>query len=323
MQVKNIKNLLSTFVIAVFGLLLITPAPAFADHGEASITTVYCTEGRVIQINLDNGNQQADHYQCIDEATRRAVGSITIGNPSNLSISQIRVLFAYCDGRERAPNVQTVSTGDSGFTSIRLRCGTNGQSNAISSVQSTVDNPPNWYHEDESNADGDGAADGAAEEVVEVSECLDGPDGFAASQAGNCVDSFTRCPIDHPNSDLAGRYAVVDSRGDCFPINNADADDTPLSENPILIYMGRLIVFLSGGVGIILVITVIIAGIRYSLARGNPQETAAAKGMIEKVAISAILYLFAFAIINWLIPGGLLSGSQTDETFTPGRTGPR
>lgn len=131
----------------------------------------------------------------------------------------------------------------------------------------------------------------------------------AGAAAGNCRDSFTRCPIgsldedDKPINDE--RYGVPTSDGRCLSF---DPSNVPaLEDNPILIFAARMITFLSAGIGIILTIILIIAGIRYSLARGNPQEAAASKAMIEKVVISIFMYLFAFALINWLIPGGLLN----------------
>ncbi len=127
--------------------------------------------------------------------------------------------------------------------------------------------------------------------------------------AGACNDRFGRCPA----SSTIGGVAVGDSRpygfanaqNECREFDPSDVP--PLEENPIVLFLGDMINFLTAGIGFILTILLVVAGIRYTLARGNPQESAGAKSMIEKVVISVILYLFAFALINWLIPGGLLN----------------
>ncbi len=63
--------------------------------------------------------------------------------------------------------------------------------------------------------------------------------------------------------------------------------------------------FLSMGVGIVVVISIIVAGIQYSASEGNPETTQSAKNRIRSAIIGLVLYVFIFAIIQFLVPGGL------------------
>jgi hypothetical protein len=77
-------------------------------------------------------------------------------------------------------------------------------------------------------------------------------------------------------------------------------------DSPIKDLAYALISFLSAGVGVVIVIAIIVAGIRYSTSEGNPEATMQAKRSIQNALIGLVIYIFAFAIINYLVPGGLL-----------------
>ena len=76
-------------------------------------------------------------------------------------------------------------------------------------------------------------------------------------------------------------------------------------DSPIKDLAYALISFLSAGVGVVIVIAIIAAGIRYSTSEGNPEATMQAKRNIQNALIGLIIYIFAFAILNYLVPGGL------------------
>lgn len=62
--------------------------------------------------------------------------------------------------------------------------------------------------------------------------------------------------------------------------------------------------FLSIGVGVVITISIIASGIQYTTSEGNPETTMAAKKRIQWSVLSLIVYVFIFAIANFLIPGG-------------------
>ena len=79
----------------------------------------------------------------------------------------------------------------------------------------------------------------------------------------------------------------------------------PPDLGPIQDLVFALIRFASVGVGIVIVISLILAGIQYSTAEGNPESAQKAKLRVQNTVIALAIYIFAFSILQFLIPGGL------------------
>jgi hypothetical protein len=79
----------------------------------------------------------------------------------------------------------------------------------------------------------------------------------------------------------------------------------PKNLNPIMDLLFAFIRFLSVGVGLVVVASIILAGIQYSTSEGNPETTQAAKNRVRDAVIGLIIYLFAFSLVQYLVPGGL------------------
>ncbi len=78
--------------------------------------------------------------------------------------------------------------------------------------------------------------------------------------------------------------------------------------NPIADMMFAIIRFLSTGVGIVIVGSTILAGIQYSAAGGNPQAVAKARGRITSNVVALLIFIFGYALLNYITPGGFLNG---------------
>ena len=63
--------------------------------------------------------------------------------------------------------------------------------------------------------------------------------------------------------------------------------------------------FVSGGVAIAVIGNIILAGIQYSAAQGDPSAAAKSKKRITDAVLAFLMYLSLFAFIQWLIPGGV------------------
>jgi hypothetical protein len=61
---------------------------------------------------------------------------------------------------------------------------------------------------------------------------------------------------------------------------------------------------LAAGVGVVTIAMIIVGGIQYSLAADNPQAVQAAKTRIRNAIIALLGFLFLWAFLQWLIPGG-------------------
>lgn len=75
--------------------------------------------------------------------------------------------------------------------------------------------------------------------------------------------------------------------------------------NPIVDMLFAFIRFLSVGVGIVLVASTIVAGIQYTASSGDPNALSQAKGRIASNLGALVLFLLIYAILNWLVPGGM------------------
>lgn len=76
--------------------------------------------------------------------------------------------------------------------------------------------------------------------------------------------------------------------------------------NGILDLLFAIIRFLSDGVGLVIILSIIIAGIQYISSSGDPQTVSKAVARIRSSIIALIIYIFAYAILNYLIPGAVL-----------------
>ena len=76
--------------------------------------------------------------------------------------------------------------------------------------------------------------------------------------------------------------------------------------NPITDLVFAIVRFLTTGVGLVVVGSLIYAGIQYTGSRGDPQATAAAQNRIRNNVIALLMFMFAYAILNYIIPGQVL-----------------
>ncbi|HET9850411.1 MAG TPA: pilin [Candidatus Saccharimonadales bacterium] len=102
----------------------------------------------------------------------------------------------------------------------------------------------------------------------------------------------------------------------CLNINRSagggeDKFDNCLSQhavsanNPISKDINIIVDFLSAGVGIFVTAMIIVGGIQYSIAGDNSTQTANAKKRIANAVIALVVFMFIFAFLQWLIPGGI------------------
>ncbi len=121
----------------------------------------------------------------------------------------------------------------------------------------------------------------------------------ATASAEDCVNGITN--VDSCQS--IGSRAVGeedDFEGDCTDPNIEE------SNCGIIRYLIVIVNALSALVGLVIVGSIIVGGIQYSSAGSDPQKVQAAKNRIRNAIIALLFYLFGYAFLNFLIPGGLL-----------------
>lgn len=71
-------------------------------------------------------------------------------------------------------------------------------------------------------------------------------------------------------------------------------------------YINPLIKLLSAVVGVLAVLSLVVSGVQMSAAGSDPQQIATAKQRIINTLLGVIAYIFIFALLNWVIPGGVV-----------------
>jgi len=84
-------------------------------------------------------------------------------------------------------------------------------------------------------------------------------------------------------------------------------EDVNLSKDNcgIVYYLVLFINFLSGIVGLVIVLMITFRGVQYIFSRDDPQIAAQAKDGIRDAVFALIYFLLIFAFLQWLVPGGI------------------
>lgn len=90
----------------------------------------------------------------------------------------------------------------------------------------------------------------------------------------------------------------------CVPINKTSA---ALEDNPIFFYLKNILYFLAGGVGLAVVGGIVTGSYLYITARADAGQTKKGQMIILNSVIGLLLFIFMYAILQFLIPGGVFS----------------
>lgn len=90
----------------------------------------------------------------------------------------------------------------------------------------------------------------------------------------------------------------------CVPINGQSSN---IQNNPIFVYLKEFLYFLAGGVGLAVVGGIVTGAYLYITARANASQTEKGKDIIINSVIGLLLFIFMYAILQFLIPGGVFS----------------
>jgi hypothetical protein len=101
----------------------------------------------------------------------------------------------------------------------------------------------------------------------------------------------------------ATALAVTQSKA-CQNTTTAKQLNDCVTQSPFVQDIQKILNFLSAGVGIVVIGVIILGGIQYSMAGDNSQAVGAAKQRIINGLIALVAFIFMFAFLNWLLPGG-------------------
>ena len=69
-----------------------------------------------------------------------------------------------------------------------------------------------------------------------------------------------------------------------------------------------IIEIMTYGIGVLGAIGITVVGIMYLTAKGNEAQTAKAKKRMREIVIGLVAYAMIWAVMNWLMPGGVFNG---------------
>lgn len=102
---------------------------------------------------------------------------------------------------------------------------------------------------------------------------------------------------------LAGESVLADTKNNNDPAaNGAKCDANCL----MITYVNPFVKVLSAMVGVVVTISIVYGGIEYASSGGDPGKAAAGKKRIYNAVLALLAYLFLFAFLNWVLPGGII-----------------
>ncbi|MGF7229096.1 MAG: hypothetical protein ACQR33_03865 [Candidatus Saccharibacteria bacterium] len=108
----------------------------------------------------------------------------------------------------------------------------------------------------------------------------------------------------------ATTFAAAPTCTDVTPKNASDQLKTAGTNNNgleciVSTYINPVVAFLAAMAGVAVVISIVVGAIQYSSAGGDPGKVAAARGRITKAIIALLAFVFLYAFINFILPGGV------------------
>jgi hypothetical protein len=133
-------------------------------------------------------------------------------------------------------------------------------------------------------------------------------DSSAANNNGQSIDLMQAARNMASTTNATSTTADPDSNtGLCTNNACADADQNCSNDSCDFIgkYINPAIDLLSLTFGVIAVISIITGGIQYTASAGDPQKASMAKSRITNTIIAIFAYLFLYAFLEFLVPGGI------------------
>lgn len=92
-----------------------------------------------------------------------------------------------------------------------------------------------------------------------------------------------------------------------FGCGTADPKAKKVQDNPIFKALLTIINLLAAGVGIAVVGGIIYGSILFTASRDNAAQKQKAISVISNAVIGLVLFIFMYAIVNFLVPGGVFA----------------
>lgn len=86
----------------------------------------------------------------------------------------------------------------------------------------------------------------------------------------------------------------------------ATTDNAGTTDNTAVWVLLKIIInILTGGIGLVAIAGIVYGSILYTSAAGNPEQVKKAMGIFTNVVIGIVAYVLMYAVLNFIVPGGL------------------
>lgn len=123
---------------------------------------------------------------------------------------------------------------------------------------------------------------------------------FSATSRQCVVATLTQAEIDAQDDSIG---TVNGPTVDC--VSEGGTGDLNGENCGIVGLLNTVFNLVSGGIALAVIGNIIVAGIQYSTAQGDPSASGKAKNRIQGALIAFLMYLGLYAFLQWLIPGGV------------------
>lgn len=142
--------------------------------------------------------------------------------------------------------------------------------------------------------------------TLKPSDC---PKTGVSEKGPNAGKACKKDPKDCSN-DLNPKTSGVDPSNDtvCVALGSntyCDNETGLCDKNPIVRNLNNIVTVLSALVGVVVVGNIILGGIQFAAAGDKADAVSAAKKRVVNGVIALVAYLFIFAFLQWLVPGGI------------------
>jgi hypothetical protein len=128
-----------------------------------------------------------------------------------------------------------------------------------------------------------------------------GSDGQPNGNAGCVIGNEAVCATADGDCGNPANTCTDPATSKCQGTSTSTSDNCNLIKD----YVDPFIGFLAALVGVSVVISIVIGGIQYGSSAGDSARVNAAKNRIRNSIIALIAFVFLFALLNFLIPGGI------------------
>lgn len=151
---------------------------------------------------------------------------------------------------------------------------------------------------------------------VIIASCLSllAPATALAGPGDTCGDSCSTGAGQGPSGNTGSNStttSTTSSAGACKDTTDSTGKVTSATVNkcvdqtPIVKDLQNIVNFLAALVGVIVIGSLIFGGIQYTIAGDNSNLTGAAKKRIINSLVALAAFIFTYAFLQWLIPGGV------------------